>query len=242
MMRKILLLALVSATLPLYGLEEMQFITHLGTETQDGLQSYGAFGVVEQVDPRNANGSISQLQVCHLSFGELQGDVHHFVNQKGTITVQGEEAPLISTLNLSDWTTLWSQNEGEYRVGHKTGDAITSGEGLEVYKGGVLEGGALYALQISFPRYQNDQNPYTTLNKKNELRRMGSKVRVDNTLTINLKPGSSGTKYILKTSGAKTNNLHYGTDPSEQSYFESPESSGEAKWRYNGANKWYLVK
>lgn len=242
MMRKFLLLALVTATLPLYGVEEMQFITHLGTDTSINSQSYGAFGIVEQVDPTDASGNISQLQVCHLSFGELQNGVNHFVNQKGTITVQGEEAPHINTLNLSDWTTLWSQDEGEYRVGNKLNGSIAPNQGLEVYKGGVLEGGALYAEKISFPRYQNDQNAYTTMNKKTDLRPMGSKLRVDNTLTINLKPGSSGTKYVLKASGAKTNNLRYGTDPSAQSYFESPESSGEAKWRYNGASKWYLVK
>ena len=77
-MRKILLLALVTATLPLYGLEEMQFITHLGTYAFKNDMALGAFGIVEQVDPKDAQRNISQLQVCHLTFGEPQRTASHF--------------------------------------------------------------------------------------------------------------------------------------------------------------------
>ncbi|MBR4682656.1 MAG: hypothetical protein IKP06_05095 [Elusimicrobiaceae bacterium] len=232
MMRKILLLALVSATLPLYGLEEMQFITHLGMDTTTTAPG-GAFGILEQVDPLDVQGNVSQLQVCHLSFGELQNS-SFFRDQKGTITVQGAESPLISTLNLSDWTVLWSQDEGEYKVGN-----------IQLYRGGILEGKALYATKISFPRYQTDENIYNVL-PKTKVHLMGSKVQVDDTLTINVGPaGGSGT-YALQVSGVMANGLRYGTGPEdERSYFDSPASSGQAHWRSNNttnATRWYLVK
>ena len=231
-MRKILFLAFVLVTLPLYGVEEMKFITHLGRYT-DNFPGYAVAGTVEEIDPTPRSGAsgLPAMSVASVTFGELRDSHANFESNQGFITLLGKKSPSIEFFRLNNWTRFWSTENGEFGVNT-----------IKLYRGGILTGGTLYAKNITFAPFNNVGGSTTEMinYQQNNVYTWGNKLIVKGTLSMQ-KACNVG-QCIFSARGLNTNKLTYGPE-GHQSVFEgSGGSTGEAKWLQTAPSLWYLVR